>query len=162
MERGRAGSGNGEALGDVARDVMDHATAIARDQVNLGKLAARRYAERVRREMAPRAAFVAAAGVVGGLAGVFGLLALFLGIAQAISSVPWTFAIYSAVFAVVAVVLVSLSARTPRRDEGEEIARRFPAARMKETRPEHLIVVQRSAPEAHAEAVSEARREAGA
>jgi hypothetical protein len=70
------------ALGDVARDVMDHGTMILRDGIKLAKLEARRYSEHLLREVAPR-------GVVAALAAVAvlcGLIALFLGIASALDA----------------------------------------------------------------------------
>ncbi len=68
--------------------------------------------------------------------------------------------IYAALFAVGTVVVAALARQPPRRDEGEEIARRFPAVRTKETAREHLLVAQRSTDAAHREEVEEARREA--
>ncbi len=173
MERERTISGNGQtggerrpapraepALGDVARDVMDHAAVIVRDRFKIGALEARRFAEHVRRDVAPRAGLVATAAALGALAVIAGLVGLFLGIAGAIGSVAWTFVIYAALFAVAALVVGSLAGRAPRRDEGEEIARRFPAARLSEAESEHLLVEQRSTPEAHQREIEEARREA--
>jgi hypothetical protein len=61
---------------------------------------------------------------------------------------------------VIAIVAAALARQPSRRDEGEEIARRFPAAHLKETEPEHLLTAQRSTTEAHREAIAEARREA--
>jgi hypothetical protein len=165
MERERTSSGDGRssgdaALGDVARDVMDHAAVIVRDEIKIRMLETRRYAEHVRRDVAPRAALVAAAAALGTLAVIAGLVGLFLGIAGAIGSVAWTFVIYAALFAVVALVVAGLANQASRRDEGDEIARRFPAARLKETGGEHLLVAQRSSPEAHRREIEEARREA--
>ena len=160
MDRGRDGSGNGVAFGDVARDVMDHASAIVRDELRLGKLSARRYAEHVRRDVAPRAAFGLVAGVLAGLAVLFGLIALFWGIASALGSVAWTFVIYAAAFAVGAVIAAGLRGRPPHRESADEIARRFPAARTREAFPEHQLVIQETSPEAHAKEIEEARREA--
>jgi len=159
------GSGNGQgrgdaALGDVARDVMDHAAIIVRDRLKIGTLEVRRYAEHVRRDVAPRAGLLGAAGLLGTLAVISGLVGLFLGIAGAIGSVAWTFVIYAALFAVVAVVVGALAGQRPHRDEGEEIARRFPGAQVKESEREHLLVAQRGSREAHREEIAEARREA--
>jgi hypothetical protein len=100
------------ALGEVARDVMDHAGVIVRDQVEIGKLEARRYAAHVRRDVAPRAARTAAVGVLATLAASCGLVALFLGIARALDSVTWAFAIYCALFA--AAALVARAVMAPR------------------------------------------------
>ena len=133
---------------------------IVRDEIKIGRLEARRVADHLRRDVAPRAGWLAAAAALGALGVLAGAVALFLGIAQAIGSVAWTFAIYAAFFAVAAVLAAALSARPPRRDEGEEIARRFPAARAKASEPAHLITAQRAGLEAHREVVAEARREA--
>jgi hypothetical protein len=149
------------AIGDVARDVIDHVTMIVRDEVKIAGLEARRRVEHLRRDVGGRLAYRAAAVLAGVVAGLCGLVALFLGIARALDSVAWAFAIYAAAFAVVAVVAAALSSRPPRRDVGEEIARRFPAARARQTEPEHLLVAQRSSPEAHRREVEEARIEAG-
>jgi hypothetical protein len=143
----------------VARDLVDHATMIVRDEIKIGKLEARRYAEHLRHDVAPRAGFLAAAASLAALAVLAFAVALFLGIAQAIGSVAWTFAIFGALLAVVAVIVATL-AHPSRRDEGEEIARRFPAARTKASEPEHLLTAQRSSLSAHREEVEEARREA--
>ena len=165
MERERTSSGNGQAradsaLGDVARDAMDHAAVIVRDRIKIGTLEARRYAEHMRRDVAPRAGLAFAAAALGTLAVTSGLVGLFLGIAGAIGSVAWTFVIYAAFFAVIAIVAAALARQPLRRDEGEEIARRFPAAHLKETEPAHLLTAQRSTTEAHREVIAEARREA--
>ena len=61
MSDGHNGHTNGSALGDVARDVMDHASMIVRDRLELTRLEAHRYAEHVKKDVAPRAAFGAAA-----------------------------------------------------------------------------------------------------
>jgi hypothetical protein len=143
----------------VARDVVDHATTIVRDEIKMGRLSARRYAEHLRRDVAPRAGWIAAAVALGGLAVLAFAIGLFLGIAHAIGSVAWTFVIYGAALTVTAVIAAALSSQPSRRDEGEAIARRFPAARARPSLPEHGVTAQRSGPEAHREAVEEARRE---
>jgi hypothetical protein len=144
----------------VARDVLDHATMIVRDEIKVGRLSARRYAEHLRHDVAPRAGWIAVAAALGGLAVLAFAIGLFLGIAHAIGSVAWTFVIYGAALTVTAVVAAVISKNPSRRDEGEAIARRFPAARARPSLPEHGIVGQRSIPEAHREEVAEARREA--
>lgn len=151
---------NGQALGSVARDVLDHATTIVRDEIKIARLEARRYGEHLRRDVARPAALGAAAVSLGALGALFGLIALFLGIARAIDSVAWTFAIYAGAFCVAGVVAYAMAKRPQHRDVGEEIARRFPATRTKESEREHLLVAQRTRPEAHREEVAEARREA--
>jgi hypothetical protein len=143
----------------VARDVLDHATMIVRDEIKMGRLSARRYADHLRRDVAPRAGWIAAAAALGGLGVLAFAVGLFLGIAHALGSVAWTFVIYGAALTVAAVVAAALSGQPSQRDEGEAIARRFPAARLRPSLPEHLAAAQRSRPEAHREAVEEARRE---
>jgi hypothetical protein len=101
------------ALGEVARDVIDHTTIIVRDEVKIAKLEARRYADHLRRDVAPRAGYTVAAATLGGLSVLFGLVALFLGIAEALGSVAWTFAIYCALFAVLTIVAAYLAAHPP-------------------------------------------------
>ena len=152
---------DGPALGNVARNLLDHATMIVRDEIKIGRLEARRYAEHVRRDLAPRAAYVTAAASLGAVGALSLLIAVFLGIAWAIGSVAWAFAIYGVLFAVAAVVVAVLARRPPRRDEAAELARRFPAARAKASEPEHLLVAQQSRPELHRREVEEAQREAG-
>jgi hypothetical protein len=103
----RLGGSPPPALGDVARDVMDQGTIILRDEIKLAKLGARRYSEHLRRDVAPRVAVA----VLGAAAALCGLIALFLGIASALDSVAWAFAIYCALFAVTALVTAGLVAR---------------------------------------------------
>ena len=97
------------ALGTVARDVIDHVTIIARDEVKIAGLSAKRYAEHLRRDVAPRAAYAAAAVALAALTAIFGLLAIFIGIAHALSSAAWAFAIYCAAFAVLTVLAMYLA-----------------------------------------------------
>jgi hypothetical protein len=150
-----------EALGDVARDMIDHASIIVRDRIEIMKLEAGRMAERARREFLPRAALLAVAAGLAGVAGLLGLVALFLGIASAIG-VAWTFAIYAAAFAVLAVVALAFAGQPPRPEEGEAIARRFPAPVT--SAPEHGLVehglVRLETEEGHRRVTEEARREA--
>jgi hypothetical protein len=166
-QRGASATGAGGsasrtgALGDVARDVIDHTSMMVRDAFKIVRLEASRYVEHLRRDVGWRAAFGALAAATGVAALLCGLIAVFLGIASAIGSVAWAFAIYAALFAVGAVVLAALANRPVKRDVGEEIAQRFPAARMKESEPEHLLTAQRSAEEAHVRMTKEAAREAG-
>lgn len=148
-----------QALGDVARDAIDHVTMIGRDVFKIGKLEARRYAEHLRYDVAPKAAFKGVAAAAGGLGVTLLLIGIFIGIASAIG-VGWTFVLYGAIFLVGAAVAYSLGRRGVPRDEGEEIARRFPAARMIEGRPEHQLAAQRTNGHAHLAEVEEARREA--
>jgi hypothetical protein len=112
---GQPGGGGPPALGDVARDVMDHATIIVRDRIRIGQMEARRYAEHVRRDVAPRAALVAAALGLLLVAALCGLVALFIGIAVAIGSVAWTLVIYCAIFALAALVTAALASREAQR-----------------------------------------------
>jgi hypothetical protein len=132
MERERLTSGNGEpraqgpALGGVARDVVDHAAMIGRDWLNIGKLEARRYGEHLRRDVATRVAWGAVVAILAALAGLCGIIALFWGIAVAIGSVAWTFVIFAALFAVLAMVAAALSSN--RAHEGEARVPYSPAA----------------------------------
>jgi hypothetical protein len=159
-QRARSNGQGPQAIGEVARNVIDHVTMIARDEVKIAGLEARRRIEHLRRDVAQPLAYRTAAWLAAAVAGLCGLIAVFLGIAHALGSVAWAFVIYTALFAVVAVAAAALSSRPPRRDVGEEIARRFPAARTRATEPEHLLVAQRGTTEAHQREVEEARREA--
>jgi len=107
LRPGRTAPPGMSALGDVARDVMDQGTIILRDQSELAKLEARRYSEHLRRNVAPRAAVAA----LGAVAVLCGLVALFLGIASALDSVAWAFAVYCALFAATALIAGGLVAR---------------------------------------------------
>jgi hypothetical protein len=152
------GEGEGQALGDVARDAIDHVSMIVRDEIKIARLEARRLAEHARRDVLPRAALLAVAAGLAAVSGLLGLLALFLGIAFAIG-VAWAFAIYAAAFAVLAVGALAFAGRPPRPETSEEIARRFPAARSREGLPEHGIV-QIGREDGHRLVTGEARREA--
>jgi hypothetical protein len=156
--RGDGEIGQRQAIGAVARDVMDHVTMIVRDGIGLARIEARHVADHVRRDVLPRAAMIGVAAALAGLAGLLGLIALFLGIASAIG-VAWTFAIYAGFFAVAAVATLALAGRPPKVG-GEAIARRFPAAHAREHLPEHGIV-HVGEPDGHRKASEEARREAG-
>lgn len=145
-------------LGAVARDAMDHASMIVRDEIKIVRLQVRRYVEHVRGDVAPRALIVVAAGVIALLAALCFAIALFLAIAWAIGSVAWTFLIFAALLTVGAVVLVGASRRPARVTSSEEIERRFPAVKMESAREEQALVRQRR-PEAHTVIVEEARRE---
>jgi hypothetical protein len=148
-------------LGDVARDVIDHIGMVARDGLKIAKLEVRRYVEHLRRDVRGRAVFGTLAALTAAAALVCGLVAVFLGIASALGSVAWAFAIYAGIFAVGAIILFMLASRPIERETGDEIARRFPAARMKESEPEHMLVAQRSTEAGHERATQEAAREAG-
>jgi hypothetical protein len=115
-----------QALGEVARDVIDHVTMIVRDEVKIAGLETRRRVEHLRREVAVRLAYRAAAVLMATVAGICGLIALFLGIARALDSVAWAFAIYAALFAVVAIVVVALSSRLPRQEARSGQMSRYP------------------------------------
>lgn len=94
-------------LGEVARDVVDHAQVIARDALAIGKLEVRRAADRARtraREVVPRIAFGAVAGVAALVGLVFLLIAIFIALGDPIPSVGWRMAIFGVVFLVVAVI----------------------------------------------------------
>jgi hypothetical protein len=147
-------------LGDVARDVIDHVGMVARDGLKIAKLEALRYVEHLRKDHGARAVLVTCAALTAAAALVCGLVAAFLGIAYAVG-VAWAFAIYCGIFAVFALFFFMLAARPAPTYTGDEIARRFPAARMKESQPEHLLVAQRSTEAGHQRMTEEAAREAG-
>ncbi|APR83815.1 Hypothetical protein A7982_09164 [Minicystis rosea] len=148
-----------EALGDVARDVLDHITMIARDETKIARLSAKRVATHLREDVAPKALYAAGAGVCAALAGLFALIALFWGIAVALGSAAWAFVIYAVLFALAAVVLAGYMRRAAELHPSEAIERRFPATRAVETKREHALA-RLSTPEAHREVTSEAEREA--
>lgn len=94
-------------LGEVARDVVDHAQGIARDALAIGKLEARRVVDRARsqaREVAPRVALGAVAAVAALVSLVLLLIALFIALGDPIPSVGWRMALFAVFFLVVAVI----------------------------------------------------------
>lgn len=94
-------------LGEVARDVVDHAQIIARDALAIGKLETRRAVKRAKeraKEAAPRIAFGAIAGVAALAGVVFLLIAIFIALGGPIPSVGWRTAIFGIFFLVVAVI----------------------------------------------------------
>lgn len=94
-------------LGEVARDVVDHAQVIARDALAIAKLEARRSVGRATdrvKEAAPRIAFGAVAGVTALVGAVLLLIAIFIGLGDAVPSVGWRLAIFGIFFLVVAVI----------------------------------------------------------
>jgi len=145
-------------LGDVLRDVMDHASIIMRDELKLVRLEARRYTEHLKSEVAARALLTAGAAVCALLTALFGLIAVFLGIARALGSVAWAFAIYAVLFAAGTAVMLGVRARRATLG-GEEILGRLPGVRAHEPEREHALV-QQETPEAHRVLTEEARREA--
>lgn len=147
------------SLGDVARDLMDHASMIARDEARMARLSVSRYVEHLRTDVAPRAMWGAATGVCAALALVCALLALFLGIVWAIGSVAWTFLIFAGLFIIGAGAAASLYGRPARLTTAEDIERRFPSVRAHEAAPERVLS-QQATPEAHAQVKAEALREA--
>lgn len=163
MERRPAAPGEPrhEALGEVARDTIDHAGMLLRDEVKIARLGVNRYVEHVRRDVAPTALWTAAAVSAGGLAALLLLIGAFLGIAAALGSVAWTFVIYAAAFTVGAGAAWSMRGRALAHPSAEDINRRFPAVRAQPSRPEHALA-RAAQPEAHAEAKREAAREASA
>src|SRR5262249_5882358 len=89
-----------EELGDVVRDAADHLRVIASDSVALAKLEARRTLERVTqaaRQIAPRAAILATAAVLGLVGVVLGLIAAFMARGGGIRAVAVRLGIYAAV-----------------------------------------------------------------
>lgn len=94
-------------LGEVARDVVDHAQVIARDALAIAKLEARRTVERATgraKQAAPRIAFGAIAAVSALVAAVLLLIAIFIALGDPIPSVGWRLAIFGLFFLVVAVI----------------------------------------------------------
>lgn len=153
------GSAREAALGDVARDVMDHASMIVRDRVEIARLEARRWKDHLARDVAPRALFAVGAALCALLALTAGLVALFLALAAALGSVAWTFLIFAGLFVLAGVVMAGFYTRSPVPLGAEDIARRFPAVRSEPARPEHALVRQEH-PEAHRMITAEAAREA--
>src|SRR4051812_2294188 len=95
------------SLGDVARDVFDHAQVIARDALAIGKIEAQRTLGRARAralEVAPRVAFGAVAAVAALTGLIFLLIALFNALEDAIPSFAWRTAIFGIGFLVVAAI----------------------------------------------------------
>jgi hypothetical protein len=94
-------------LGEVARDVVDHAQVIARDALSIAKLEARRSVDRAKgraRDAAPRIAFGAIAGVAALIGTIFLLIAIFDALGGPIPSFGWRMAIFGIFFLVVAVI----------------------------------------------------------
>jgi putative superfamily III holin-X len=111
-------------LGEVARDVVDHAQVIARDALAIAKLEAKRTVDRAKtraRDVGPKIAFGAVAGVTA-LAGViFLLIAIFIALGDPIPSVGWRMAIFGIFFLVVAVI-AALFAGSHEEHHGDEAA----------------------------------------
>lgn len=147
-----------EALGEVARDVMDHASMIVRDRVEIARLEARRWKETLRRDVAPKAALATGVVVCALLALTAGLIALFLAVAAALGSVAWAFLIFAGLFVLAAVALAGFYTRLPAAMSTEDIEKRFPAVRAEPHRPERALVRQEGR-EAHAVITAEAARE---
>jgi hypothetical protein len=119
-------------LGEVARDVVDHAQVIARDALAIGKLEARRVVDRARsqaREVAPRVAFGAVAAVAALVGVVLLLIALFIALGDPIPSVGWRMALFAVFFLVVAVIAALFAA--PHEERREEKARERGSAKAK-------------------------------
>lgn len=113
-------------LGEVARDVVDHAQVIARDALAIAKLEARRSVERATdrvKEAAPRIALGAVAGVAALVGALLLLIAIFLGLGDAVPSVGWRLAIFGIFFLVVAVIAAIFAAS---RETGHERAAASP------------------------------------
>jgi hypothetical protein len=107
-------------LGEVARDVVDHAQVIARDAIGIAKLEARRAVERAKeraKEVAPRIVFSAVAAVTALVGIVFLLIAIFIGLGDAIPSVGWRMAIFGIFFLVVAVIAAIFAGSREQRNE---------------------------------------------
>jgi hypothetical protein len=114
-------------LGEVARDVVDHAQVIARDALAIGKLSARRSIDRAKsqaREAAPRIAFGAVAGIAALVGVVFLLIAAFVALGDPIPSVGWRLAIFGIFFLVVAMI-AAMFAGSHEEHHDEEVPRRL-------------------------------------
>jgi hypothetical protein len=120
-------------LGEVARDVVDHAQVIARDALAIAKLEARRSVDRAKdrvKDAAPRIAFGATAGVAALVGVVLLLIAIFIGLGDAVPSVGWRLAIFGIFFLVVAVIAAIFAGSHEKRREAaprrgfEEMPRR--------------------------------------
>jgi len=128
-------------LGEVARDVVDHAHVIARDALGIGKLEALRAVERAKaraRETAPRIAFGAIAAVAALAGVVFLLIAIFVALGDPIPSVAGRTAIFGVFFLVVA-VLAAIFAST--QEKLREERPRQVLAEVEPTSPENAPVL---------------------
>jgi hypothetical protein len=115
-------------LGEVARDVVDHAQVIARDALAIAKLEARRAVARATgraKEAAPRIAFGVIAGVSALVAAVLLLIAIFIALGDPIPSVGWRLAIFGLFFLVVAVIAAIFAGSHEERHEAESPRRGF-------------------------------------
>jgi len=128
LERGpRAGAIEPEGssgIGDVAKDAFEHLKVIVSDSVEIGKLEAKRLAERVEtagKDIAPRIAVGAVAAIVGFSGIVLGLIALFIALGEVIPSVAARLGIYAAAFILIAAA-GSFFAFRPRKEHREERA----------------------------------------
>lgn len=121
-------------LGEVARDVVDHAQVIARDGLAIAKLEARRAVARATgraKEAAPRIAFGVIAATSALVATVLLLIAIFIALGDPIPSVGWRLAIFGLFFLVVAVIAAIFAGSHEERHEErhkEEPVRGFEAA----------------------------------
>lgn len=92
-------------LGDVAKDALNHLKVIVNDTVAIGKLEARRVAQRAEetgREIVPRLAAGVTASIVGLAGVVLALIALFIALGEVIPSVAVRLGIYAAAFLLIA------------------------------------------------------------
>jgi len=123
LERRPQVDGEGPGLGDIAKDAIDHVSAIVSDSVALGKLEAKRIAGKVEetaKEVVPRAAFGLMAMMLGLIGSVLGLVAIFVGLGALIPSVAVRLAIFAAVFLLLAGVGAFFAARPMKKDKKEE------------------------------------------
>jgi hypothetical protein len=111
-------------LGEVARDVVDHAQVIARDALAIARLEARRAVGRATgraKEAAPRIAFGAIAGVSALVGTVFLLIAIFIALGDPIPSVGWRLSIFGLFFVVVAVIAAIFAGSHEERHEEDAL-----------------------------------------
>lgn len=104
----------GPGLGDVAKDAIDHVREIVSDSVAIGKLEAKRVIEKVEettKDIVPRMAIGAAAGAVGFVGLVLGLIAIFIALGEVIPSTAARLGIFAGVFLVLAAAGGFIAAR---------------------------------------------------
>ena len=91
-------SNGAAALGDAARDALDHGRSIVRDSYALAKLEAKHAAT----ELGPRLAWGSVAVAFGVVGAVFAFIALFEGLGYLIESIAIRTAIFAVLFLAVA------------------------------------------------------------
>jgi hypothetical protein len=126
VDRGADGS-----LGEVARHAIDHTQEILRDTLAIARLEVRRGAQRAierTREEAPRVGYAVFAGLLILTGAVLGLIAIFIGLGEAIPSVGWRLAIYAIAFLLAGSVAMIPASRSAAERERKSRPRRFEAS----------------------------------